>query len=59
MEDRRAGAKGRVIKDDARKYPQRDAVVGGFAGGELGVKTFVEVGDVPLAGGITVATCTG
>lgn len=49
IEDRRAGAKGRVIKDDARKYPQRDAVVGGFAGGELGVKTFVEVGDVPLA----------
>jgi hypothetical protein len=50
LEERRAGEKGRVIRDDARKYPQRDAVVGGFAGGELGLKTFVERGDVPIVG---------
>lgn len=39
-----------MIKDDARKYPQRNELVGGFAGGELGLKTFAEKGDVPLAG---------
>ncbi|KAJ9509203.1 hypothetical protein QJQ45_001486 [Haematococcus lacustris] len=33
----RAGRKGRVIVDDARKYPTRDALVGGWAGGEAGL----------------------
>ncbi len=39
-----------MIKGDARKYPERNELTGGFAGGELGLKTFVEAGDVPIAG---------
>ncbi|KAL4452317.1 hypothetical protein ABPG75_007979 [Micractinium tetrahymenae] len=41
--------KGRVIKDDARKYPTRNELTGGFAGGELGLTVFKEKGDVPIA----------
>ncbi len=34
----REGRKGRVIKDDPRKYPSRDAFgTGGWAGGEAGL----------------------
>lgn len=34
----REGRKGRVIKDDIRKYPSRDAWgTGGWAGGEAGL----------------------
>lgn len=34
-----------------RKYPGREGwLTGGFAGGEVGLKTYVEVGDVPIAG---------
>ncbi|GAB4818960.1 hypothetical protein N2152v2_006006 [Parachlorella kessleri] len=48
-EGKRTGNQGRVIKDDARKYPERNELTGGFAGGELGLKKFVELGDVPIA----------
>ncbi|PRW56942.1 supervillin isoform X3 [Chlorella sorokiniana] len=41
--------KGRVIQDDARKYPGRNELTGGFAGGELGLQAFKEKGDVPIA----------
>ncbi|EFN54801.1 hypothetical protein CHLNCDRAFT_52757 [Chlorella variabilis] len=40
---------GRVIKDDASKYPTRNELTGGFAGGELGLSVFKEKGDVPIA----------
>lgn len=50
FEGKRQGVQGRVIKDDARKYPERTELTGGFAGGELGLKKFVELGDVPIAG---------
>lgn len=50
-EDDRTGKKGRFLRDDAKKYPQRDSLTGGFAGGELGLKKFVETGDVPIAEG--------
>lgn len=49
FEGKRQGVQGRVIKDDARKYPERTELTGGFAGGELGLKKFVELGDVPIA----------
>lgn len=41
--------KGRYIKDNAQKYPDRTPLTGGFAGGERGLKTFVETGDIPMA----------
>ncbi|KAG1672514.1 hypothetical protein FOA52_002823 [Chlamydomonas sp. UWO 241] len=33
----REGRKGRVIKDDPRKYPTKNALTGGWAGGEAGL----------------------
>lgn len=50
--------KGRKIRDDARKYPQRNELTGGFAGGELGLRTFLEQGDIPLLGERSVAQRT-
>ena len=50
-EDDRTGKKGRILRDDAKKYPQRDTLTGGFAGGELGLRKFVETGDIPIATG--------
>eukprot|EP00798_Chlamydomonas_sp_ICE-L_P024412 gene24412-10013_t len=38
--DRSAGRKGRVIKDDPSKYPSRNEIVGGWAGGEAGLWQF-------------------
>ena len=32
--------KGKFVKDDARKYPSRDALTGGWAGGEVGMWAF-------------------
>lgn len=49
-----AGLKGRFIKDDIRKYPGRESLgflinaAGGFAGGERGLRAFVETGEIPL-----------
>lgn len=49
---RKSGAMGNFIVDDAKKYPSRegfgslDGLTGGFAGGEKGVKQFVEKGDI-------------
>lgn len=44
-----SGAKGRIIYDDISKYPGRDDLLtGGFAGGERGLRGFVETGDVQL-----------
>ncbi|PSC72158.1 hypothetical protein C2E20_4510 isoform A [Micractinium conductrix] len=40
---------GRTIVDDAKKYPERNELTGGFAGGELGLQYFKEKGDVPIA----------
>jgi hypothetical protein len=57
LEARRRGDKGQFIKDDARKYPDRDAITGGFAGGELGLKAFVEVGDIPIASACGWVAC--
>lgn len=42
--------KGQYIVDDPSKYPGRNALTGGFAGGEVGLKNFVAengVGSVP------------
>jgi hypothetical protein len=33
--------KGRTVVDDPKKYPERNEVVGGWAGGEVGLKRFV------------------
>lgn len=44
IEARKAGEKGRFIVDDPSKYPGRDNdFVGGWAGGEKGLKDFVAV----------------
>jgi hypothetical protein len=44
IEAKKAGAKGRFIVDDPSKYPGRDNdFVGGWAGGEKGLKDFVAV----------------
>lgn len=48
IDAKNSGRKGRVLKDDAKKYPGRTELTGGFAGGELGLRKFVEVGDVPI-----------
>lgn len=51
---RREGVPGRFIVDDPTKYPGREDVgplisaVGGFAGGEVGVKAFAATGKVPV-----------
>ena len=39
----RAGRKGRMIDDDEERYPSRSEMVGGWAGGEKGLRAFVEV----------------
>jgi hypothetical protein len=39
----REGRQGRFVSDDASKYPQRSEYTGGWAGGEVGLKQFVEV----------------
>ena len=41
--DPRTGRKGRTITDDAERYPSRSELVGGWAGGEVGLQQFVEV----------------
>jgi len=52
---RREGAPGRFIQDDPAKYPGREdlgpliSAIGGFAGGEVGVKTFAATGQIPVA----------
>lgn len=38
----RAGRKGRVVSDDPSKYPDRDPLSGGWAGGEVGLQSFIE-----------------
>jgi len=51
-----AGIKGRVIYDDISKYPSREdglggllmGLTGGFAGGERGLRGFVETGEVKI-----------
>lgn len=54
-EGRRLGLPGRFVDDDPQKYPDKESVgpllnaVGGFAGGERGVKAFAETGRIPLA----------
>lgn len=54
LELRKSGVKGRFIVDDDRKYPGKEDVgplagaVGGFAGGEVGIKSFVQKGEVTL-----------
>lgn len=40
----RIGRKGRVVKDDPRKYPERTVLTGGWSGGEAGLKQWIEVG---------------
>lgn len=51
---RKSGARGRFIEDDPAKYPAKDDIgllrgaTGGFAGGEKGLQTFVEEGEVKL-----------
>lgn len=51
---RKEGARGRFIEDDPAKYPAKEdlgllrGATGGFAGGEKGLATFVEEGEVKL-----------
>ena len=39
----RKGRKGRLVSDDPKRYPDRDAFSGGWAGGEVGLREFVKV----------------
>ena len=39
----RAGRKGRMIDDNEERYPSRSEMVGGWAGGEKGLRAFIEV----------------
>ena len=39
----REGRTGRTIIDDGTKYPERNEYTGGWAGGETGLKQFIEV----------------
>ena len=54
-EGRRLGIPGRFVDDDPQKYPDKEDIgpllnaVGGFAGGERGVKAFAATGKIPLA----------
>ena len=54
-EARRLGLPGRFVDDYPQKYPDKEDVgpllnaVGGFAGGERGVKAFAATGEIPLA----------
>ncbi len=51
---KKSGLQGRVIYDEAYKYPDREdmgalrGVVGGFAGGEAALRQFVETGELRL-----------
>ncbi len=45
----RIGRKGRVLKDDPSKYPDRTVLTGGWSGGEAGLQQWVEVWPVPRA----------
>jgi hypothetical protein len=45
---RSGGGVGRVVYDSEDKYPERDWVVGGFAGGERGIEAFVKDGEVKV-----------
>ncbi|MEW5303232.1 MAG: hypothetical protein WDW38_001551 [Sanguina aurantia] len=51
---RKSGAKGRIILDDASRYPQKEdlggllGATGGFAGGEVGLKSFAATGELRL-----------
>ncbi len=38
----KAGRKGRVVEDDPTKYPDKDEFSGGWAGGEVGLQSFVQ-----------------
>lgn len=38
--------RGNYVRDDAKKYPSKSKMTGGFAGGEKGVKQFVADGDL-------------
>lgn len=38
--------KGSYVRDDARKYPSKTSMTGGFAGGERGVEQYVSDGEV-------------
>ena len=38
--------KGNYVRDNAEKYPTKDGLVGGFAGGERGVDAYVSDGEV-------------
>uniref|UniRef100_A0A7S0S335 Uncharacterized protein n=1 Tax=Chlamydomonas leiostraca TaxID=1034604 RepID=A0A7S0S335_9CHLO len=54
LELRKSGVQGRVIYDDAAKYPGKEDVglflgaTGGFAGGEAALKQFAETGELRL-----------
>jgi len=48
LDVRKSGAPGRVIFDNPSKYPDKDTLTGGFAGGERGLRSFVETGEVRL-----------
>jgi hypothetical protein len=39
-------AQGNYVRDDARKYPSKTPMSGGFAGGERGVRKFAATGDL-------------
>ena len=39
----RAGRQGRMIDDDEERYPSRSEMAGGWAGGEKGLRAFIEV----------------
>ena len=38
--------KGNYVRDDASKYPTKDGLSGGFAGGERGVQKFASDGEL-------------
>ena len=39
----RAGRKGRMIDDNEERYPSRSEMAGGWAGGEKGLRAFIQV----------------
>ena len=45
-EGKRAGGGGRTITGDPEQYPSRNALSGGFAGGEAGLQQFLEGGEI-------------
>lgn len=54
LDAKNTGVPGRIIYDDAAKYPDKDDVgpfagaTGGFAGGERGLRGYIETGEVRL-----------